>query len=370
MTANQPITVGFIGLGNMGSGMTRNLQLAGFPLVVNDIRRESAEALFAAASAGAAPVTWGANPGEVARLSDVVITMLPTPRHVDAVFNGPTGILSGIADGGTWVDMSTSVPEVAVRARTEQAHRGLHILDAPVSGMSVGASTGMLQIFVGGDAADVERLRPVFEAMGDPERILHVGEAGTGYAVKLMINQLWFSHLVATAEVLAIGVKAGVDLEVLRQSLIASPANSNFVQNDVLSILDNGDYDEGFAIALACKDLGLSIDLARSVGVPAELSAVVEQIYRRAKAQYGDLAGEMTPVKLYEDLIGVELRRADVADAEAAAIAVAVSASVAAASVALAEEVLAEVEEVLADAALADEVPAQTVSPIAEEVSA
>ena len=302
MSTISPTRVGFIGLGNMGSGMTRNLQKAGFDLVVNDIRRESADQLVANGA------EWAATPAEVASMTDVVITMLPTPRHVETVVNGPTGILAGIADGGTWVDMSTSVPEVAQRVRAEHSHRGLRILDAPVSGMSIGAATGMLQIFVGGEVEDVARLRPVFEAMGDPERILHVGEAGTGYAVKLMINQLWFSHLVATAEVLAIGVKAGVDLAVLRNSLIASPANSNFVQNDVLSILDHGDYDEGFAIALACKDLGLSIDLARSVGAPSELSALVEQIYRRARAQYGDLAGEMTPVKLYEDLIGVDLR--------------------------------------------------------------
>lgn len=296
-------TVGFIGLGNMGSGMTRNLQKAGYPLVVTDIRQEAAAELVAGGA------RWAESAAEVAASSDLVITMLPTPRHVDAVVNGPTGILAGIADGGTWIDMSTSVPDVAAAVRRDRADRSLHILDAPVSGMSVGAANGMLQIFVGGDAEDVARLRPVFEAMGDPERILHVGSAGAGYAIKLMINQLWFSHLVATAEVLAIGVKAGVDLDVLRSSLIASPANSNFVENDVLSILDHGDYDEGFAIALACKDLGLSIDLARSVGVPAELSAVVEQVYRRAKAQYGDLAGEMTPVKLYEDLIGVQLRR-------------------------------------------------------------
>ena len=302
MSSTSPTRVGFIGLGNMGSGMTRNLQKAGFDLVVNDIRRESADQLVANGA------EWAATPAEVAAATDVVITMLPTPRHVETVVNGPAGILAGIADGGTWVDMSTSVPEVAQRVRAEHSHRGLHILDAPVSGMSIGAANGMLQIFVGGEEADVARLRPVFEAMGDPERILHVGAAGTGYAVKLMINQLWFSHLVATAEVLAIGVRAGVDLAVLRNSLIASPANSNFVQNDVLSILDHGDYDEGFAIALACKDLGLSIDLARSVGAPSELSALVEQIYRRARAQYGDLAGEMTPVKLYEDLIGVDLR--------------------------------------------------------------
>ena len=302
MSSTSPTRVGFIGLGNMGSGMTRNLQKAGFDLVVNDIRRESADELVANGA------EWAATPAEVAAATDVVITMLPTPRHVETVVNGPAGILAGIADGGTWVDMSTSVPEVAQRVRAEHSHRGIHILDAPVSGMSIGAANGMLQIFVGGEEADVARLRPVFEAMGDPERILHVGAAGTGYAVKLMINQLWFSHLVATAEVLAIGVRAGVDLAVLRNSLIASPANSNFVQNDVLSILDHGDYDEGFAIALACKDLGLSIDLARSVGAPSELSALVEQIYRRARAQYGDLAGEMTPVKLYEDLIGVNLR--------------------------------------------------------------
>ena len=302
MSTTSPTRIGFIGLGNMGSGMTRNLQKAGFDLVVNDIRRESADQLVANGA------EWAATPAEVAAATDVVITMLPTPRNVETVVNGPAGILAGIADGGTWVDMSTSVPEVAQRVRAENAQRNLHILDAPVSGMSVGAATGMLQIFVGGEDADVARLRPVFEAMGDPERILHVGAAGAGYTVKLMINQLWFSHLVATAEVLAIGVKAGVDLAVLRNSLIASPANSNFVQNDVLSILDHGDYDEGFAIALACKDLGLSIDLARSVGAPSELSALVEQIYRRARAQYGDLAGEMTPVKLYEDLIGVDLR--------------------------------------------------------------
>jgi 3-hydroxyisobutyrate dehydrogenase len=204
--------------------------------------------------------------------------------------------------------MSTSVPEVADLVRAEHATRALHVLDAPVSGMSVGAASGMLQIFVGGDAEDVERVRPVFEAMGDPDRILHVGGHGAGYAVKLMINQLWFSHLVATAEVLAIGVKAGVDLEVLRSSLVASPANSLFVESHILSVLEHGDYDEGFAIALACKDLGLSIDLARSVGVPAELSGLVEQIYRRARATYGDTAGEMTPVRLYEDLIGRDLR--------------------------------------------------------------
>jgi 3-hydroxyisobutyrate dehydrogenase len=300
VTGNALPTVGFIGLGSMGSGMTRNLQEAGYPLVVNDLRREQAADLVAGGA------RWADTPAETAAHSDLVITMLPTPRHVTEVVVGPDGILAGIADGGTWIDMSTSVPEVADGVRL--ANPGLRVLDAPVSGMAVGAATGTLQIFIGGEESDVTRLRPVFEAMGSPERVLHVGGHGAGYVVKLMINQLWFSHLVATAEVLAVGVKAGVDLGVLRDSLVASPANSTFVERDVLSVLENGDYDEGFAIALACKDLGLSIDLARAAGVPTEVSALVEQVYRRARATYGDRAGEMTPMRLYEDLIERELR--------------------------------------------------------------
>jgi 3-hydroxyisobutyrate dehydrogenase len=294
------VKIGFIGLGNMGGPMSRNLIAAGYDVAVHDVRREAAEEHV---DMGA---TWRATPRETGTDRDVVITMLPTPRHVESVLLGPDGLLDGLAPGAVWIDMSTSVPDDKVR--TAALDRGVHVLDAPVSGMAKGARAGTLQIFTGGDRAVFDRVRPVLDVMGDPERVLHVGPNGAGYAVKLMINLLWFSHLVATTEVLTIGVKAGVDLGVLRRSLIASPANSNFLQNDVLSVLRDGDYDESFAIALACKDLGLAIDLARSTGVPAELSALVEQVYRRARATYGDLAGEMTPVKLWEDLTGTPLR--------------------------------------------------------------
>ncbi|SCX04714.1 NAD(P)-dependent oxidoreductase [Candidatus Aquiluna sp. UB-MaderosW2red] len=304
MFDNQNAVIGFIGLGNMGSGMTKNLQKNGFKLIVHDVRKEAAADLLAAGA------VWADTPAEVAAHSDVVITMLPTPKLLDFVAMGPDGILTGMKKDGWWVDMSTSVPEVTERARSFSEELQVHIVDAPVAGMSAGARNGTLQIFVGSTEEEFLALKNVFEGMGDPKKILHVGKAGAGYAVKLMINQLWFSHLVATAEVLAIGVKAGVELDVLVKSLVASPANSNFLEHDVLSVLNHSDYDEGFAIDLACKDLGLSIDLARSVSVPVELSAVVEQIYRRAKSQYGDKAGEMTPIKLYEDLIGQDLRMA------------------------------------------------------------
>jgi 3-hydroxyisobutyrate dehydrogenase len=221
---------------------------------------------------------------------------------------GADGLLDALSPGSVWVDMSTSVPAVADRVRALAAPRGIEVLDAPVSGMASGARAGTLQIFVGGDQEAFLKVRPLLTALGDQERILHVGGHGAGYTVKLMINLLWFAHLTATAEVLAVGTKAGVDLGMLRRCLLASPAASNFLERDVLSVLQHGDYDESFALALACKDLGLAVDLARETGVPVEIGAVVEQIYRRARAQYGDSGGEMLPIKLLEDLSLTELR--------------------------------------------------------------
>ncbi len=297
--------VGFIGLGHMGGPMSRNVLTAGHDLVVYDVRREAAAELEAAGA------TWAASPRAAGADRDVVITMLPRPEHVEQVLLGTDGLLGGMAPGSVWIDMSTSIPMVADRVRAAVLARPggqVAVLDAPVSGMAAGAKAGTLQIFVGGDEAVCNRVRPLLEAMGDPDRILYVGGNGAGYTVKLMINLLWFAHLVATAEVLSIGTQAGVDLATLRRCLLASPAASNFLENDVLSVLDNGDYDESFALALACKDLGLAVDLAGQVGVPVEVSAVVEQIYRRARAQYGDDGGEMLPVKLYEDLTRAQLR--------------------------------------------------------------
>jgi 3-hydroxyisobutyrate dehydrogenase len=292
--------VGFIGLGHMGGPMSANVLAAGHEVVVHDVRREAAAELE---TAGA---VWADSPREAGAGQDVVITMLPRPEHVEQVLLGADGLLAGMAPGSVWIDMSTSIPAVADRVRAVAGD--VAVLDAPVSGMAAGAKAGTLQIFVGGDEAVFERVRPLLAAMGDPDRILHVGGNGAGYTVKLMINLLWFAHLVATAEVLSIGTQAGVDLATLRRCLLASPAASNFLENDVLSVLNDGDYDESFALALACKDLGLAVDLAGQVGVPVEVSAVVEQIYRRARAQYGDNGGEMLPVKLYEDLTGARLR--------------------------------------------------------------
>ncbi|WP_435271448.1 NAD(P)-dependent oxidoreductase [Streptomyces sp. 1222.5] len=294
--------IGFIGLGNMGRHMARHLIHAGHVLTVHDTRPEAAiEHLTLGAR-------WAETPAACASDAEILITMLPNPRIIeDVLLRG--GAAEALPKGALWIDMSTSTPATAERvAAAVLDRRTVRRLDAPVSGMARGAEAGMLQIFAGGTADDFQMALPVFEAMGDPDKVLHVGPLGAGYTVKLMINLLWFSHLVATSEVLAMGVKAGVDIGVLRNSLLASPAASNFLQNDILCVLTEGDYDDSFAMMLACKDLGLAIDLGRDVGVATELSALVEQIFRRSKAQHGDLAGEMSPVRLYEALAGQEFR--------------------------------------------------------------
>ncbi len=298
------MNVGFIGLGHMGFHMATNLQSSGHPLVLHDLSAEAAEPLVANGA------RWADSPASVADGCDVVITMLPGPRQVLEVADGPDGIIAHLPEGAAWIDMSTSSPELGRELGLRTAARGLVQLDAPVSGMAKGAKAGTLQIFVGGEATSLERYRPLLEAMGDPERIFHVGPLGAGHTVKLLLNLLWFVHAQAAAEVFVMGRLAGIELEVLQRSLVASPANSHFIEHDIESVFD-GDYDESFSLALACKDLGLAVDMGGDLGVPVEVSALVEQIHRRALRTYGDDGGEMLAIKLLEDLTGTYLRRPD-----------------------------------------------------------
>ena len=306
MTLPDPITrVAFIGLGHMGCHMCRNVITAGFDVTAYDL---DADALARAAADGARPAESVA---DCVRDAQLLLTSLPGPPQVDAVLcgsNGSGSAIAAMAPGTIVVDMSTSSLEVGRKARTAAEAAGVSLLDAPVAGQTVGAEAGTLAIYVGGEPEPFGRALPVLEAMGDPQRIFLVGPGGAGYAVKLLLNLMWFVQAVATAEALTIGVKAGVDLSSLHTALVSSPANSVFLARDVLPLLERGDYDAGFAMKLVTKDLGLAVDLARDVGVPVELSSLVEQIHRRARAAYGDEAGEMSAVRLYEDLAGVELR--------------------------------------------------------------
>ncbi len=298
-----PVTrVAFIGLGHMGGHMCRNVITAGFEVTAYDL---DPHALARSATDGARPAESVA---DCVRDAEILLTSLPGPPQVEAVLCGAGGAIAAMAPGSVAVDMSTSSLEVGRRARAAAEAAGVHLLDAPVAGQTIGAESGTLSIYAGGEPEAFARALPVLEAMGDPQRIFLLGPGGCGYAVKLLLNLTWFIQAVATAEALAIGVKAGVDLSSLHTALVASPANSVFLERDVLPLLERGDYDDGFTMKLVTKDLGLAVDLAREVGVSVELSSLVEQIHRRARAVYGDDAGEMSAVRLYEDGAGVQLR--------------------------------------------------------------
>jgi 3-hydroxyisobutyrate dehydrogenase len=295
-------SVGFIGLGNMGGPMCGHVVDAGFDVSAFDL---SAESLARAVERGARPA---ASVRECAASAEILITSLPGPPQVQAVLGEA---IPALPDGALVVEMSTSSLEVGRVALAAAQERGLAMIDAPVAGQTIGAQGGTLAIYVGGATEDFERALPVLRAMGDPARILHVGGNGAGYAVKLVLNLTWFMQAVATAETLTMGVRAGVELGTLHHALVNSPATSNFLERDVLPLLDSGDYDEGFSMRLVTKDLALATELARDVGVPVEMTALVEQIHRRARVMFGDGAGELSAVRLYEQLAGLELRRSD-----------------------------------------------------------
>lgn len=294
--------VGFVGLGNMGGPMCRHLVRAGYEVTAFDL---SDAALARVRDEGAHATSSAA---ECARGAEALITMLPAPPHVESVWLGDGAVMEALAPGALAIDMSTSSRAVGERLLAAAREQGVELLDAPVAGQSIGAKAGTLAIYVGGSDQAFRRARPLFEAMGDPERIFHLGGNGAGYTVKLLLNLTWFIQAVATGEVLTVGMRAGVSLEKLYQALVGSPANSNFLEHDVRMVLDDGVYDEAFPMRLVTKDLALAVQLARDVGMPVELTALVEQIHRRARVTYGDDAGEISAIRLYEDLAGVQLR--------------------------------------------------------------
>lgn len=294
--------VGFIGLGRMGAPMALNVRRAGFDVVAFDARAEAVEALVTAGAVAAESA-----PGTAASC-DVLITKLPGPPQVEAVMTGHGGAFQALRQGAIWVDMSTSTPGVARLLAREGEPRGVAVVDAPVAGMAKGAIAGTLQVFAGGAERDVARVRPVLEAVGGPDRVIHVGGRGAGYAVKLCQGLLRFIHAAAMAEVLVLGTKAGVEVGTLRRALAAESSGPGLLDGEIDAVLD-GDYDESLTLDHVTKNLGLAVDLGRELGVPLELSALVEQVHRRARALYGDKAGELSSVRLAEDAAGVKLRR-------------------------------------------------------------
>ncbi len=293
--------IGFIGLGNMRNPMAANLIRAGYELTVHDLKPKNARNLLQMEA------QWAASPRAVAGSVDTVIASLPGPREVEAVLLGDDGVLAGLSAGGTWIDMSTSSPDLAHRIAHTAGVKDIAVLDAPVTGAIDGAQAGTLNIFVGGEREVFDRHLPVFEALG--ERVFLAGPLGSGLAAKLITNMLWFINAVAVGDALMLGAKSGLDLPTLWQIIQSSADNSWMAEHDVPAIF-RGDYDPSFTLALCSKDLDLISTLGRQLGVPLELSALVEQRFLQAREKYGATQGEMSVMRLLEDTLGVELRAA------------------------------------------------------------
>ncbi len=291
--------VGFIGLGNMGLPMARNALKSGFDLVVHDLRRTAAEPLILLGA------RWAGSPRELAQQVDTVITSLPGPPQVEAVAFGPDGLFSGMRPDATWIEMSTSSPELLARLADEAGKIGVTILDAPVTGAVDGAQAGMLTIFAGGPREALEQQRPLLASMG--RQIFHTGSLGTGLAAKLLTNLLWFVNAAAIGEAMILGARAGIELTNLWEIIKASAGNSWVAEHDVPALFQ-GHYDPSFTLDLCCKDLRLINELGRSLDVPLELGSLVGHLFHRAQVQYGGEKGEMHVVKLLEDLTGTYLR--------------------------------------------------------------
>ncbi len=276
------MNVGFIGTGTMGQPMLGNLIKKGFTVLAYDL---VPTALAAAVKLGA---TAAGSTAEVARRSDLVVTMLPSSSHVEAVYLGPGGVLESVASGRLCVDMSTIDPAVSRRVAAALAQRQARFLDAPVSGGVPGATDGTLAIMVGGDARDLEEARPALAAMG--ANIIHVGTVGSGEAAKLCNNLIAGVAAVAVSEAFRIAEGFGVDPKVLTDVISKSSGNTWVMQQAhpvpglVARAASSRDYAPGFMTDLMAKDLGLAVNAARELRVPAVVAAAALQVLRLASS--------------------------------------------------------------------------------------
>jgi 3-hydroxyisobutyrate dehydrogenase-like beta-hydroxyacid dehydrogenase len=290
--------VGFIGLGTMGSNAARNVRRAGFDMVVYDIRPQ---AIAAQLEPG---VTAGASPADVLTRADVTVTMVFGPKEVEQVVRGPDGFLSAGCAGKYWIDMTTSSPRLMRALAAEFQAVGGHAVDAPVTGSVDAAIRGDMPMFVGGEDADIEHVRPVIEAMG---QLRKVGRYGNGYVAKLVNNQLWKIHAAAIGEAMVTAKLAGLDPLTWWNVMKGGAADSFVMSHDVPSIFA-GHYDPSFPIALCLKDLALIEELMDETGTRNELTAATHARFREAGERYGMGAGEMTVCKVIEDDAGIDLR--------------------------------------------------------------
>jgi 3-hydroxyisobutyrate dehydrogenase-like beta-hydroxyacid dehydrogenase len=286
-------TIGFIGLGHMGSHMVPRLIQAGYPLTVYDRTREKAQAIQGATVAG--------TPREAAANSEVVISIVTDDAALDEVMLGPDGVLAGMHAGSTIIDMSTVSPRASRHLFQQARANGVAMLDAAVSGSVPQVEQGSLVIFVGGEQETYERCQPILDILG--QNSFYMGPSGMGTTMKLVVNTLLGLGMQALAEAIALGEKAGLSKDVLLD-VLAQTAVLTAGQKAKLDNVRRGQYPTTFALSLQHKDLRLILDEAYEVSVSMPATAVALQMYSAALTKEGD-ADFSIMIQFMEQLAGV-----------------------------------------------------------------
>ena len=267
--------IGWIGTGVMGSSMVGHLIAAGFEAAVYNRSRSKAEPLLAKGA------KWADTPKKVAEASDVIFAIVGFPADVREVMLGKDGALAGSKAGNILIDMTTSEPSLAIEIAEAAKAKGVHSVDAPVSGGDVGAKNAALSIMIGGDKDVVEALNPCWQAMG--KTIVHQGGPGAGQHTKMVNQVLIATNMIGVCEALLYGYKAGLDLPTVMQSVSSGAAGSWSLSNLGPRIMNNN-FDPGFFVEHFIKDMGIALAEAKRMGLCLPGLALAHQLYLSVKA--------------------------------------------------------------------------------------
>ena len=292
--------VGFIGLGVMGGPMAANILKGGHSLTVFDLDTAAVARLVQAGAKSAS------TPREVGAASEIVVTMLPLPSHVDQVVLGANGVAEGLQRGGLVIDMSTIDPQTSKRVGRALRERGIGMVDSPVGKTSEHAVTGTLTLMVGGTEADIAQAKPVLDCMGNQTFLC--GGPGAGHAMKMTNNLLATTIMCANTEALAIGVKEGLTLELMIEVMKTTMAWNQQLAVAMPKKAFIGDDSPGFMVKLAAKDVRLAVDAAKAMGFDAVVGAGALATLDRAAAMGYAERDTAVLMKIREDELGIRVR--------------------------------------------------------------
>ena len=292
------VTVGFIGLGNVGGKLAGSLIRNKFDVIVRDLDKDVAQPFL---DAGA---RWAETSQEMAAASDVIITCLPSPAASAAVMEAEDGVLAGLSAGKIWAEMSTTDETEVKRLGEKVLATGAFPVDCPVSGGCHRAATGNIAIFAGCDRHVFEKMLPVLTILG--RRVLHTGPLGSASVLKVMTNYLATANLVTVCEALVTSKMAGMDLNTTYEAIRISSGNS-FVHETESQVILSGSRDINFTMDLVIKDISLFQDIADRAGVPLEISPKLIEVFKDGQDRFGPREWSPNIIKRLEEVVGVDI---------------------------------------------------------------